>query len=558
MKRKIISSILAMIMAGGLVTGCTGTGTVGNTASPAAETAEASEASMSAEEAEATGETPETEDGYDEPEDFVQEQSGKKEFADYDDVINNLKDGQGYALIKVYGYDGDVLAVSDSVFLADHSAADAAFYAMYNGKPKSLGIIAGNGSAFPLRIGDGIIYAGDNHNYESYFMGNAGGIPGIMAKDVVSDGIDGDGSFSGFLREDNNYDNDKDFTGGQAEFDALMAEKESKPVIEFTIVGDEGSEGEGESSVTSPFEKALEIYKNELKGASKDDYYAFADLDDEYDVLLIAGKDDIFTDDEGNVFSTDATIYGPDKDGNIIEYGHVGSGTTALPLSAMDKKLYYGNHTELYTSALNREKGTLDNTTSEDFGPVDDENMVQLYFFKVSDLEDTAAGSSSALPAYEYKGSDGLYKEAGDYIVKEFGSHFEKADVCVPVILKVAVDDSNEDDTVLYGDFWVQNFNQKGDILESASGGSFPGAIHFKKTGDGYEATKADICEDGSSFDSSAKKIFGDNYDDFMKVYSDDKAFSAELKKILADYVKDNDLDIRAYQDYGWDPVDLK
>ena len=44
----------------------------------------------------------------------------------------------------------------------------------------------------------------------------------------------------------------------------------------------------------------------------------------------------------------------------------------------------------------------------------------------------------------------------------------------------------------------------------------------------------------------------------YTEHYSDDKAFSAELKKILADYVKDNDLDIRAYQDYGWDPVDLK
>ena len=247
MKKKIVSILVAFTVVSALMTGCGGTAAANGAAAPEAEAAgeavpeeaapeEAAEATEEAvsEEAEVpAGE----EDGYYGPEDFVQEQSGKTEFTDYEDVIANLKDGQGYAYIQVYGYDGDVLAVSDSVFLADHSASDATLYAMQDGKPKSLGIVAGNGSAYPLRLADGIIYSGDNHNYETYFMTTSGGIPGIMAKDVVSDGIDGDGSFSGFLREDNTFDNDKDFTGGQEEFDALIKDRESKPIIEFTIVG---------------------------------------------------------------------------------------------------------------------------------------------------------------------------------------------------------------------------------------------------------------------------------------------------------------------------------
>ena len=247
MKKKIVSILVAFTVVSAFMTGCGGTAAANGAAAPEAEAAgeavpeeaapeEAAEATEEAvsEEAEVpAGE----EDGYYGPEDFVQEQSGKTEFTDYEDVIANLKDGQGYAYIQVYGYDGDVLAVSDSVFLADHSAADATLYAMQDGKPKSLGIVAGNGSAYPLRLADGIIYSGDNHNYETYFMNTSGGIPGIMAKDVVSDGINGDGSFSGFLREDNNFDNDKDFTGGQEEFDALIKDRESKPIIEFTIVG---------------------------------------------------------------------------------------------------------------------------------------------------------------------------------------------------------------------------------------------------------------------------------------------------------------------------------
>ena len=252
MKKKIVSMLVAFTVVSALMTGCGGTAAANGAAAPeAAEEAVTEEAAEAAEEAapeeaaeateEAVSEEAEVpageEDGYYGPEDFVQEQSGKTEFTDYEDVIANLKDGQGYAYIQVYGYDGDVLAVSDSVFLADHSAADATLYAMQDGKPKSLGIVAGNGSAYPLRIADGIIYSGDNHNYETYFMNTSGGIPGIMAKDVVYDGIDGDGSFGGFLREDNTFGNDKDFTGGQEEFDALIKDRESKPIIEFTIVG---------------------------------------------------------------------------------------------------------------------------------------------------------------------------------------------------------------------------------------------------------------------------------------------------------------------------------
>ena len=251
MKKRIVSILAAFTVVSALMTGCGGTAVANGVAASEAEAAEEAvteEAKESAEgepaeevkTEEATAEaevSAEEEEGYYGPEDFVQEQSGKTEFTDYEDVIANLKDGQGYAYIQVYGYDGDVLAVSDTVFLADHSAADAAFYAMQDGKPKSLGVVAGNGSSFPLRIADGIIYAGDNHNYETYFMNTSGGIPGIMAKDVVYDGIDGDGSFGGFLREDNTFGNDKDFTGGQEEFDALIKDRESKPIIEFTIVG---------------------------------------------------------------------------------------------------------------------------------------------------------------------------------------------------------------------------------------------------------------------------------------------------------------------------------
>ena len=417
MKKGKKGTLIALITVCAMLFGCAGAGAAAPGAPEKADKPEAAQTESTATEStatestetnEATKEEPEQpEDEYNMPEDFVQFQSGKLEFKDFDEIISCLKDGQGYAYIKVYGYDGDVLAVAEQVFLADHSAPEASLYAMKDGKPHCMGMVVGNGSAYPLRLEDGIIYGGDNHNYDTYFLSESAGIPGIMQKDAVYDGIDSDGEFGGFMRDENVFDKDKDFTGGQKEFDALIAERESKPVIEFTIIGEE-------------------------------------------------------------------------------------------------------------------------------------------------------SGSASALPAYKYTGTEEMYAEVSDYLIKEIAPHFEEAGVCIPYFEKVAVDDSNKDDIIFYGSFWVDNFDKNGDTLEFVSGGHFPGAIHLKKLDNGYEALKMDMVEDGSAFEPSAKKIYGKYYDDFMKIYSDSDANEEVRKQFISDYVKSNNLDIKAYKDYGWDPVSLE
>ncbi len=169
------------------------------------------------------------------PSDFVQEQSGKTEFDDYDDVIANLREGQGYAKITLYGSDLELLAVTDTVFEAEKSAAQASIYADSGSRAYMLSVVTGNGSAYPLRYEDGILYGGDNHEYTSYFVYENDGTVSLMIKDDVSDG-DATGEYTGFLREDNNYDNDKEFTGGKEEFEEMIKERDSKPILEFTVV----------------------------------------------------------------------------------------------------------------------------------------------------------------------------------------------------------------------------------------------------------------------------------------------------------------------------------
>ena len=178
-----------------------------------------------------------TDMAYEEPDyyGFVQEQSGLDSFKDFDDLISHLKPGQGYAYIRLKGTDEDILALTDMVFEADNSACEADLFRMTEDKPLYMGVVSGNGSAYPLRIADGILYGGDNHTYESYFTDSDN--HALMMKDYVYDGInEGTQEYGGFLRSANVFDQDKDFTGGAEEFQKLLEEREKAPAIKFTVV----------------------------------------------------------------------------------------------------------------------------------------------------------------------------------------------------------------------------------------------------------------------------------------------------------------------------------
>ena len=191
----------------------------------------------------------------------------------------------------------------------------------------------------------------------------------------------------------------------------------------------------------------------------------------------------------------------------------------------------------------------------------------------------TACGNKQASPSVEDgKGEsnevvkNGESKEAGAegeqqstyfsaidrYLVEEIGKHYDKAEHCVPLRHIVAVDDHNADDILVWGDFWVLNYNQAGDTLKCVSGGSYPGLIHVRQLEKGYEVTAFDRVGDGSSFLPTAKKIFGDKYDAFQAINSDGVAREKLRAEGLAEYVAKKGLAVTMYQDYGWPAKKLK
>ena len=138
------------------------------------------------------------------------------------------------------------------------------------------------------------------------------------------------------------------------------------------------------------------------------------------------------------------------------------------------------------------------------------------------------------------------------YLVEEIGKHYDKADHCVPFHSIVGVDESNADDILVWGDFWLFNYNQSGDTLKTASGGNNPGLMHLRQTESGFEVIAFEQVADGADNIPSAKKIFGDKFDALQAIQSDDQKREELRAEVLSKYVKDKKLEVKMYQDYGW------
>lgn len=157
--------------------------------------------------------------------------------------------------------------------------------------------------------------------------------------------------------------------------------------------------------------------------------------------------------------------------------------------------------------------------------------------------------------AYGYAGDDPVEAACYQYMAEEIAPQYSEAEISIPTVIIVSEDFTPEDEVLVYGDFWVENYNVEGDTLKTVSGGNHPGCMHVSKSD--YTVTAFDQVEDGGNFEASAKEIFGEAYEDFMDVYGDSDARAETRKITVSDYVNLNHLDIKYYQDEGWDPVEL-
>ena len=143
------------------------------------------------------------------------------------------------------------------------------------------------------------------------------------------------------------------------------------------------------------------------------------------------------------------------------------------------------------------------------------------------------------------------------YIEDEFGSQYSQGDYCIPSPLILDEDESDPEDILGWGDFRVFNYVQSGDTLKTVSGGSHPGLLHLKKVDGKYEVVDFNAVADGADNMISAERIFGDKFDAFQKMVSDEADREEIRNRAIAEYALKHDLNVTLYQDFGWDPEEI-
>lgn len=142
------------------------------------------------------------------------------------------------------------------------------------------------------------------------------------------------------------------------------------------------------------------------------------------------------------------------------------------------------------------------------------------------------------------------------YLAEEIGSQYLPGEICIPFHPYTDVEETDGGDILVWGDFWVMNYDVAGDTLKTVSGGSHPGMMRVSKTPEGhFEVTSFEQVGDGSEWKPTAERIFGDRFSDFFNSNSDEKHREEVRMETVAGYVRDHGLPVKVVKDYGWPAV---
>jgi len=139
-----------------------------------------------------------------------------------------------------------------------------------------------------------------------------------------------------------------------------------------------------------------------------------------------------------------------------------------------------------------------------------------------------------------------------EYLVREIGVHYSQGELCVPTLMMVA-----EEDSLVYGDFWIFWYKLSGDTLQTVSGGNHAGCMTIACREGLPIVTAFEQTVDGAGNDASAKRIFGSHYDIYCNMHSNADVREAVRQEQLGEYIRRYNIPARYYQDYGWPAVEL-
>ena len=179
------------------------------------------------------------------------------------------------------------------------------------------------------------------------------------------------------------------------------------------------------------------------------------------------------------------------------------------------------------------------------------------------DETDYAALNENVLPLFSYntlysfEGYDSMEAAAYDYLSFDYDMECDGENVIIPYVDILGADDTNADDVLVYGNYYLWQYTKNEDTIEAVSGGSYPGVIHMEMIGDKDNALYSANSFDEGLTDEDTKEIMGDYYDAYIEANSDQEKIEAEIAQVLADYVSANNLQITKYKMFGQDAKEL-
>ena len=154
------------------------------------------------------------------------------------------------------------------------------------------------------------------------------------------------------------------------------------------------------------------------------------------------------------------------------------------------------------------------------------------------------------LPAYKYSGDDVMMNAMLDILMEERGSKIKQADVTIPDIVVVKVDDSDPQDIKVWNYARAFSYKKKGTALVALDGVEVLGLMHLKETVNGFEVTSWEKAANGDDEKvmKSLQKICNDNWNltyDMVNAYKNSDVYHTAIIRM---YVEGNQLDIDRYR----------
>ena len=144
-----------------------------------------------------------------------------------------------------------------------------------------------------------------------------------------------------------------------------------------------------------------------------------------------------------------------------------------------------------------------------------------------------------------YEGN--VYQGSQNYQKVEFGI----CDVVIPIV-KITGTNRQKDTVKVIGQFYWYGFSLSGKTLYEAQSGGGVAVMFLKKDGGSYQVKKVFHLRENGLLRGDFVKLYGSDGKAVSDVLED--SLADEVVKTLRTYVKQNQLDIKYYKAFGWDP----